>query len=88
METSMTREEVDWIELKSDPSMPSKQFAWRQKLSDMAKQKVNLIVNVYRETHSSMESRMREIRTSGLMRGSNVMGKTFALLSTLLVNDG
>ena len=34
----MTGEEADWIELKSDPGMPSKLVAWRQKLSDKAKQ--------------------------------------------------
>jgi len=34
----MTGEEADWIEVKSDPGMPSKLVAWRQKLSDKAKQ--------------------------------------------------
>ncbi len=29
----MTGEEADWIELKSDPGMPSKLVAWRQKLA-------------------------------------------------------
>lgn len=34
----MTGEEADWIELKFDLGMPSKLVAWRQKLSDKAKQ--------------------------------------------------
>ena len=37
MGTSMTGEEADWIEEKSDPGMPPKLVAWRQKLSDRAK---------------------------------------------------
>jgi len=36
-------------------------------------------------TKCLQESRMREIRTSGLMRGSNGIGESRPLLSTLLV---
>ena len=38
METSMTGKEEDWIEIKSESGMPSKLIAWRQKLSNKAKQ--------------------------------------------------
>jgi len=38
METSMTGKEADWIEVNPDPGMPSKLVAWRQKLSNKAKQ--------------------------------------------------
>lgn len=38
MDTSTTGKEADWIELKPDSGMPSKLVAWRQKLSDKAKQ--------------------------------------------------
>ena len=38
METSNTGKEADWIEIKPDLGMPSKLVAWRQKLSDKAKQ--------------------------------------------------
>jgi hypothetical protein len=50
METSMIGGEADWIELKCDPGIPSKLVAWRQKLSDKAKQE-NLPVNGQRQLH-------------------------------------
>ena len=38
MSTSRTEEESDYIEVKTENGMPSKLVAWRQKLSDKAKQ--------------------------------------------------
>lgn len=38
MKTSMTGKEADWIEVKPEAGMPPKLIAWRQKLSNKAKQ--------------------------------------------------
>jgi RNA-directed DNA polymerase len=41
METSTTEEAADWAAVKTEPGMPEKLIAWRQKLSEKAKQDKN-----------------------------------------------